>query len=382
MKVLITSRTYVDAKSGLHEQLDILSNYEDLDLHLFAPKKYKRMLKTYYAKPEQFSHKKYKVKLSNLFFLRKESALFSYFPFFTYLYKLKPDVIHIEEEPYSLFCFQIVFFCKIFLPKTKLILFSWENIFRNRIFPLSFFEKFCLKHGDYALPGNEDAMIILRKKGFKKPQKIVPRYGIDLNKFKKIIDKELKSKLNLNGKIIGFIGRLVEDKAIDTLFDAVKRLKEPYTLVLVGDGPLRNEIVKLAKKLGIDENIRYIKTVNYVDIPKYISLFDVFVLPSRSMPKWKEQFGHVLIEAMACEVPIIGSDSGEIPNVIADAGLVFHENDSDELYNQIKKVLENNDFKKNLIEKGLKRVKDFTYHKIVEQYYETYKKLYNENKSP
>ena len=47
------------------------------------------------------------------------------------------------------------------------------------------------------------------------------------------------------------------------------------------------------------------------------------VLPSRTTPRWKEQFGRVLIEAMACGVPPVGSDSGEIPHVIDDAGLVF-----------------------------------------------------------
>jgi len=55
------------------------------------------------------------------------------------------------------------------------------------------------------------------------------------------------------------------------------------------------------------------------------------VLPSVSRPNWVEQFGRVLIEAMACETPVVGSTSGEIPYVIGDAGLLFPEADADAL---------------------------------------------------
>jgi len=264
---------------------------------------------------------------------------------------------------------------KIFLPKTKIVTFSWENIYyKKRPFPLSFFENFSLNTADYALPGNQDALNILRKKGFKKPMKIVPRYGINLNYFKKTPLKKLKQKLKLKGKVIGFIGRLVVDKGIDTLMKAVSLLDKEYTLVIIGRGPEKKNLVAYAKKLGILDNIRFIDTVEYSSIPQYMSTFDVFVLPSRSMPKWKEQFGHVIIEAMACEIPVIGSDSGEIPHVIAKAGLVFKENNYEELKDKLQTSFKSN-IKKSLIKKGLKRVKDFSQEKTMQQFYEIYKEV-------
>jgi len=322
-----------------------------------------------------FAHKNYKAHLTNLIFLKKESALFFFSPLLKYLLNINPDVIHVEEEPYSLFSFQLMALTKIFLPKTKIVTFSWENIYyKKRPFPLSFFENFSLNTADYALPGNQDALNILRKKGFKKPMKIVPRYGINLNYFKKTPLKKLKQKLKLKGKVIGFIGRLVVDKGIDTLMKAVSLLDKEYTLVIIGRGPEKKNLVAYAKKLGILDNIRFIDTVEYSSIPQYMSTFDVFVLPSRSMPKWKEQFGHVIIEAMACEIPVIGSDSGEIPHVIAKAGLVFKENNYEELKDKLQTSFKSN-IKKSLIKKGLKRVKDFSQEKTMQQFYEIYKEV-------
>jgi len=375
MKVLIIARTYIDPNTGLHEQLDILSKYKDIDLHLLVPCKYERTLKTFSINRKTFAHKNYKAHLTNLIFLKKESALFFFSPLLKYLLNINPDVIHVEEEPYSLFSFQLMALTKIFLPKTKIVTFSWENIYyKKRPFPLSFFENFSLNTADYALPGNQDALNILRKKGFKKPMKIVPRYGINLNYFKKTPLKKLKQKLKLKGKVIGFIGRLVVDKGIDTLMKAVSLLDKEYTLVIIGRGPEKKNLVAYAKKLGILDNIRFIDTVEYSSIPQYMSTFDVFVLPSRSMPKWKEQFGHVIIEAMACEIPVIGSDSGEIPHVIAKAGLVFKENNYEELKDKLQTSFKSN-IKKSLIKKGLKRVKDFSQEKTMQQFYEIYKEV-------
>jgi glycosyltransferase involved in cell wall biosynthesis len=62
-------------------------------------------------------------------------------------------------------------------------------------------------------------------------------------------------------------------------------------------------------------------------MPDYLRQMDALVLSSRTLPGWKEQFGRVLIEAMSCTVPVVGSDSGEIPNVVGPAGLLFPEGD-------------------------------------------------------
>ena len=90
---------------------------------------------------------------------------------------------------------------------------------------------------------------------------------------------------------------------------------------------------------------------------------------------WVEFFGRVLIEGMACEVPVIGSDSGEIPNVIGDAGLVFPEEDVEALADRLRRIIQDKSLRLQLIQRGLERVKEFMWETIAQQTYEVYREL-------
>ena len=91
-------------------------------------------------------------------------------------------------------------------------------------------------------------------------------------------------------------------------------------------------------------------------MPEFYRSLDLLVLPSRTRPNWKEQFGRVLIEAMACGVPVLGSDSGEIPRVIGDAGVVFPEEDLEALRFQLQRLMEDPTARKSLAAAGRERV--------------------------
>jgi glycosyltransferase involved in cell wall biosynthesis len=107
-----------------------------------------------------------------------------------------------------------------------------------------------------------------------------------------------------------------------------------------------------------------------------MQLLDAFVLPSLTRPNWIEQFGRVLPEAMACETPVIGSRSGEIPHVIGDAGLVFAEGNVPELVACVQKLLDDPQLYADLASRGRQRVlENYTQERIAQQTYEVYQEM-------
>ena len=126
---------------------------------------------------------------------------------------------------------------------------------------------------------------------------------------------------------IGYAGRLVEEKGIGDLLEAVRRLQRPVRLLFVGDGQLRSALANAAIP---DAEIEIASDVPHDRMPEAYARMDVLVLPSRTTARWAEQFGRVLVEALLCEVPVLGSDSGEIPWVVTTTGggYVFPEGDA------------------------------------------------------
>jgi glycosyltransferase involved in cell wall biosynthesis len=132
----------------------------------------------------------------------------------------------------------------------------------------------------------------------------------------------------------------------------------------------------LARELGIAERVHFDGVIASGQMPAYLGQLDILVLPSRSLPNWKEQFGRILVEAMACEVAVIGSDSGEIPNVIGEAGLIFPEDSVDGLYNHLLTLLKDDNLRRQLGRRGRERVLNhYTQAQIAAKTVEVYREM-------
>ena len=140
---------------------------------------------------------------------------------------------------------------------------------------------------------------------------------------------------------------------------------------------MQSEIEALADSLELRDRLVIINAVPHHDVPRYMNAMDALVLPSRTTPHWKEQFGHVLIEAMACGTPVIGSDSGAIPEVIDSAGLIFPEGDIDALAQHLRRLASHRDESRRLSQAGLARVHAlYTHDTIAEQTARIYRSVY------
>lgn len=285
----------------------------------------------------------------HLKYLKKGSSL-SYYPhLLRNLIKFRPNIIHISDEPSILSTCQIIFWSKLFLRKTKLISFTWENIFRKRKWPIPLLRKYCFRNLDLIIAGNKEAIKVLREYGYKGKIIHLAQRGINTERFKKKDNKDNKKI------VIGYVGRMIKEKGILTLLEASKDLDKKFQLLIMGDGDI---------EVKENERIERIKKVNYYDLPKYYNQMDIFILPSITSKDWKEQFGYVIIEAMSCEVPVIVSNSGAKEEVVGDAGLTFKEGDHKDLSKKIKQ-LENKKEREKWGKKGRKRAKEVYSLKVI-----------------
>ncbi len=285
--------------------------------------------------------------------------------------RLRPQVVHADEEPYNLATMQMIGLGR--RQGARTLFFSWQNLYRRYPFPFSVIERYNLARADYAVAGNADAAAVLRRKGFRRPIAVIPQFGVDPALFCRPPGWDPPQGRPFT---IGYVGRLVEQKGLLHLVRAVAGLAGEWRLLLLGSGPLAAELRRLAAELGIGERVEIRPAVPSTAVAQHLLALDVLVLPSLSRPNWKEQFGRVLVEAMACEVPVVGSDSGEIPHVIGNAGLVYPEGDAGALRERLATLQADPAARRRLGQAGRERVlAQYTHERIAEAYAAVYREV-------
>jgi len=301
---------------------------------------------------------------------------FLYWPPPTILHAIQPDLIHLEEEPESLVALEIVLLRRWLAPRAKLILFTWQNIRRKTNLLVQAIARFNLANADGIIAGNRDAMEVIRTYGFKGPGIVLPQLGLDPDDFSPAYRQEKRAAYHLDRFTVGYIGRLAEEKGIPVLLDAVRPLTDVQT-ILIGTGPLLASLQTLSDDPAWKDRLVLTGSLSHVETARMLAALDVLVLPSLTRPYWKEQFGHVLIEAMAAGVPVIGSDSGAIPEVISDAGLIVPEGNAAALHNTLILLQADLTLRVELSAKGRARVlTHYTHQHIVEQTVAFYRQIF------
>jgi glycosyltransferase involved in cell wall biosynthesis len=243
--------------------------------------------------------------------------------------RFAPDIILSTQEPWSLSGLQALYLSRLL--DVPFVFQTNQNIQKRYPPPFSWIESASYRCAALALAYSEEARQVMLAKGRIGQSEVVP-YATDISRFYPRDAAARRERLGLTGCIVvGYMGRLVLEKGLDTLVAAVKRLtaKAPVKALLVGAGPEEDRLRQQIAAAGLEDRFVFTGVVPHSEAAEYMACMDLFVLPSRTTPHWKEQFGRVLIEALASGAPVVGSDSGQIPHLIRETGggLVFPEGD-------------------------------------------------------
>ncbi len=380
MRVLIIDHT--GGIETFRERYRILATYPDVELTVLAPETWIENQRLVRAGTESHG---YRILTGRAGFRGYENRGFFYTGLTAAIRKARPDVLHLIEEPFSLIALQSALLCKSICPKAKIIFYSFDNLHMGFRYPYrpswgyGLIQRAVHRLSDCGAVSCRDAREILLSRGFTKPIRYLP-FGIDPDLFSKRDASSRRAALGLRSFVIGFAGRLIPAKGVDILLEALARLRTDWSFLVVGGGPEAASIEDFARSRGWENRLRIERNVSHADVPDAMNLMDVLVLPSRTTPKWKEQFGRVLIEAMGCAIPVVGSDSGAIPEVIGDGGIIVPEGNAEELAQALGDLQQDPRKRAKLGSAGRTRVLNhFTWQRVAELYKTIYDGLLDES---
>lgn len=282
---------------------------------------------------------------------------------------LQPDLVHIDEEPYNFATYHANRLARRHGVKT--LWFSWQNLVRNYPPPFSWMEQYNLQHSDYAVMGSQTAAAVWQAKGYTGPFAVIPQFGVDPERFCPPVARPHDRPVH-----IAYVGRLVPEKGVDLLLDALGHVGGTWHATLLGSGPMEAALREQVAALGLTERVTFCPWLASTKMPAFYQTIDILVLPSRARPNWTEQFGRVLIEAMAAEVAVVGSDVGEIPYVIEDAGRIFPEDDAEALAQLLDELVRMPELRREMGVQGRQRVLDrFTQQHIADATIAVYRQM-------
>jgi glycosyltransferase involved in cell wall biosynthesis len=266
------------------------------------------------------------------------------------------DVVHCWEEPYIVAGGQIAWWTP---SQTPLVFWTGQTIQKNYPLPFSAIERYCVSRCAGWTARGENGVAALLPRGYdRKPHRVMP-LGVDVELFRpdRGVGERVRAQLGWSPAgvpVVGFMGRFVEEKGIRTLAAALDRVDSRWRALIVGGGPLEGFLRKWSESHG--DRVRIVTGIAHERVPDYLNAMDLMCAPSETAANWREVFGRMIVEAFACGVPVIASNSGEIPRVVGGAGRIVSERSPDELADAIGVLLENPAQRREFAARGLERV--------------------------
>jgi glycosyltransferase involved in cell wall biosynthesis len=278
------------------------------------------------------------------------------------------DVLDVHEEPVSVAAAEVQLLAALARIRAPFVLYSAQNIPKRYPPPFRWMERVALRRAAAVHTCNDAAGAILRAKGLRGPA-VNLGLGVDVERF----HPAPRDPTDEDRARVGFVGRLEAHKGVDVLIAAIAQLPDAI-LDIFGAGPERAALEQLIDARGLRDRVS-IRGFVGDELPEVYRGFDVVVVPSLTTPSWVEQFGRVAIEAMASGVAVIASDSGSLPEVLGDAGVLVPPGDVDALAKALEVLLHDDDERRRLGAAGRQRATHFSWPKVAGRQRDLYEEV-------
>jgi glycosyltransferase involved in cell wall biosynthesis len=291
------------------------------------------------------------------------------------LQRFQPDIIDLWEEPWGAVSAQAAWLRDKIVPRAKLVSETEQNIFKKLPPPFENLRSYTLSRADCVIARSSEAAEVIRRKNYSGPLEVVPNC-VDAELFRPLNRAQCRHELGLSHFTVGYVGRLVEEKGLEDLLEALALCPQDVHLLLVGHGDFKQVLEDKVRALNLGERVRFEAARPLQELPRIMNAIDVLALPSRTTASWKEQFGRVLIEANACATPVIGSDSGAIPDVVGAGGLIVPEQNPGALAQAMEKLSLDEPLRRAMGEAGRAQAEEkYTWERVAQQMHSIYQSL-------
>jgi glycosyltransferase involved in cell wall biosynthesis len=324
MRILLISHTCQSLLEGL-PKAQCLGRYPGVELCVLVPDRWRAYGTWRFAQTSVDPPYRHEVHRPRLPWTGPGQTFLHHYPRLKQLLReFQPDVIDLWEEPWSAVSAHACRLRNRLCPSAVVISETEQNIEKRLPLPFEWFRRYTFTNAQHLVGRSREAVEVAHRRGYKGPATVVPN-AVDVDLFRP--RPPLGSRERPKMFTLGYVGRLTPEKGVDDVIEAIGCCVSAVRLIVVGDGPDAPRLRALVDRLNLSERVHVLGRKPLDTMPDVLSGLDALVLASRTTRAWKEQFGRVIIEAHACGVPVIGSDSGAIPDVVGDGGLIFREGD-------------------------------------------------------
>jgi glycosyltransferase involved in cell wall biosynthesis len=375
MRVLLISHTCQSATEG-QPKAYCLARVPDLQLRVLVPHRWRHYGR--WRTPDVPTNPPFSFEVGRVRLPWAGPAQFylhSYPDLARTLEEFKPDIIDIWEEPWAMASAQACRLRDRLLPSAKVVSETEQNINKTLPFPFERFRSYTLRRADFVVARNAEAVDVVRSKGYTGPAEVVPN-AVDAELFKPLDRAACRQRLGLQGFVAGYVGRIVEMKGLMDIVDALPMCPPDTTVLFLGSGDFQPRLEQRIRELGRQDRVRFLPARTLTELPEVMNALDVLLLPSRTTSRAIEQFGRVIIEAHACGTPVIGSDSGAIPAVVGQGGLIVPERNPNALAAAITRLHHNPELGCQMGEFGRQAVhSNYTWSRVAERMADIYRRI-------